>query len=132
METATIKKITLANLETSTAQEVFDFIATHLLTQGKKSQQRDRHCVYRTSENLSCAAGCLMDGNEYKIGFEGLSWGELVTYGRVPSAHELMISEFQVLHDSQYPAYWYAGIENIANRYKLHTENIVGVLPVKT
>lgn len=51
------------------AQEVFTKVATHLLTQGKKSEATmpDKHseCMYRGDGGASCAVGCLISDEAY-------------------------------------------------------------------
>lgn len=45
-----------------TQQQVFDKVAIHLMTQGRKALASGSHsdCAYRSPEGLCCAAGCLM------------------------------------------------------------------------
>jgi len=42
-----------------TRQEIFNFVSTHLFTQGERSTTREK-CLYRTEDGLSCAVGCLL------------------------------------------------------------------------
>lgn len=98
-----MKVITLANLSESTKQEVFDHVAKHLITQGKRSfylEDSSPFCAYRGEENTMCAAGCLMTDEEYKLEFEDKSWKLLVEEGFVPSAHMQFIYNLQFIHDS--------------------------------
>ena len=53
-----------------TKQEVFDKVATHLLTQNKRSLE-DTSCVYRAKDGSMCAAGCLIPDEEYTPALEG-------------------------------------------------------------
>ncbi len=43
-----------------TKQEIFDKVATHLLTQNEKALNSVGGCVYRTDKGLKCAVGCLI------------------------------------------------------------------------
>lgn len=98
------------NLETlgsKTEQEVFDYVATHLLTQMRRSSVGN-DCLYRSGE-LKCAAGCLIADDEYNVSYEGLAWGELVMRGVAPKDHEDLIVCLQSLHD-------YGDVENWADR----------------
>ena len=67
-------KITLKTLEQATAQEVFDQVAEHMLTQYELSMLNDT-CVYRGYSGLKCAAGCLIGDDEYNNELmEGFTW----------------------------------------------------------
>ena len=58
-----MKTINLSNLAQASTQEVFDFVAIHLLTQNEKSGD-DQVCYYRSPTGLKCAAGCLIADDE--------------------------------------------------------------------
>lgn len=53
------------------AQEIFNKVATHLLTQGKRSVASDGSCMYRGPEGTKCAIGCLIEDDEYHPLLEG-------------------------------------------------------------
>jgi hypothetical protein len=53
-------------------QAIFDRVATHLLTQGRKSL-RDNRCMYRGDDGTACAIGCLIPDEKYSTRFEGLT-----------------------------------------------------------
>jgi hypothetical protein len=92
-------KITLKNLHEATAQEVFDQVKNHLITQGEQSVNSGGLCVYRNVNGLSCAAGCLISEEEYNPDFEMNLWGDLINMRLVPSAHSNLIGELQKIHD---------------------------------
>ena len=54
-------------------QYIFDRVATHLMTQSRKSVDptSDKLCKYRGPDGCMCAIGCLMTDEEYKPAFEG-------------------------------------------------------------
>lgn len=52
-------------------QEIFDKVAAHLLTQGRKSFKNGR-CAYRGDGGLACSAGCLIPDKMYDPEMEGL------------------------------------------------------------
>ncbi len=64
-----------------TKQETFNIVATHLLTQGEKSQEisidedgfENPSCKYRGPDGLMCAAGVLIPDDQYTPDMEGLS-----------------------------------------------------------
>ncbi len=84
-------QITLATLPEATAQQVFDQVATHLLTQNARSENEDG-CQYLASNGQMCAAGCLIDENEYDVSLEDHDWSSLVDDQRVPSEHGDLIT----------------------------------------
>lgn len=109
--------ITLATLAQAHAQEVFDQVARHMMTQKEKSQ--DNHsCLYR-SDGLKCAAGCLIADEEYSKDFERKGWGGLVQEGSVPGAHELLIKDLQRVHDLKDPEEWKDWLLEVAEEYEL-------------
>lgn len=52
-------------------QEIFSKVATHLLTQKRKSTDAGGTCKYRGPNDLKCAIGCLIGDNEYHPMMEG-------------------------------------------------------------
>ena len=87
-------KVTIHNLSSSTAQEVFDTVSQHLLTQNAESLSDSGMCVYRSPEGFSCAAGCLIPPEDYRVEFEGFTWIDLVEkYDSIPEKHELFIRD---------------------------------------
>ena len=98
-------RITLKNLHEATAQQVFDQVANHLLTQGRESMVNGR-CLYRAPGGLQCAAGCLVGDDEYDEMMEKKNWSRLVSGGSVPPDHEDLIFALQKLHDTVNPFFW--------------------------
>ena len=102
------RTISVANLDTATMQEVFDFIAYKLLEQGKQSLAEDDSnvCLYHGPNGLRCAAGFLLSDEVSTEGLEGCGWGDLVADSMVPSAHRNIISSMQNVHDLNAPSEW--------------------------
>lgn len=111
-------KITLATLSNYSEQEVFDYVANHLLNQ-RTPAIVDGTCRYRGNAGLSCAAGCLIDDSEYNQDFEGLQWHELVEARVVPNAHKELIEKLQFVHDYEGEEDWREGLKNVADKRKL-------------
>lgn len=65
------------DLNTSTSQEVFDYIIKHLRNQGERATDNKNGCVYRSDRGLACAIGCLIPDSEYNEFMEGLSFDQL-------------------------------------------------------
>lgn len=115
-------KITLATLPQATAQQVFDQVATHLLTQGTKSLNGGR-CAYRASDGRMCAAGCLIGSDEYTSDFEnpdaGNTWGCIIHRGLAPDAHGLLIRALQSVHDGDRVEIWPYSLAKTALEHNL-------------
>ena len=122
--------ITLATLEQATAQEVFDQVVTHLLTQKKKSISKITNgCVYKSEDGLKYAAGCLMGDDEYDPMMETNTWWNLFSGGFVKtSKHIELINKLQKVHDSApirkgYEApsqgYWRTSLKEVAEEFNL-------------
>lgn len=122
--------ITLATLKDATAQQVFDQVKTHLLTQMKQSSGYDKEdfqCYYRSGENssLKCAAGCLISDEEYVPAMDspfkssGTAWEAIIEAGHAPKTHELLITQLQWVHDSHLPAEWAEKLEDLAPEFGL-------------
>ena len=110
--------ITLATLPQATAQEVFDQVATHLLKQNEKSEDLYR-CLYRGSNNLKCAAGCLISDQEYNDLLEGNPWASLINSGYVPSEHADLICSLQRVHDENSVGDWPELLSKVAREFNL-------------
>lgn len=118
------KRITLATLPQATAQEVFDQVARHLLTQKKQSRRWwpdiGDGCSYRGANGRSCAAGCLIGDEEYQVEMEGVSWhGLAADLGIVPVVHAKLIGELQAIHDIYMPSKWSARLRQFAKQHAL-------------
>lgn len=79
-----------------TIQEIFDKVATHLLTQMKISTGRISHdlpvaCKYRGDNGLMCAVGCLIPDELYDPVIEGLN--SFALFGSVPKLKHAILSD---------------------------------------
>lgn len=84
----------------NTLQEIFDIVANHLLTQGKKSMDSTgRFCNYRGKDGTKCAAGVLIPDDQYCRHFEQLTWQELVQKRWVEGKFVFQIQILQKIHD---------------------------------
>jgi len=106
-----------------TAQELFDKVATHLLTQMRKSI--DIHtgkCLYRAPDGAQCAVGCLFEDSDYVKEFVDVAWyldrGYLSDY----ACHESLMDSLQAIHDAEDPEDWLLSLEDLALHLRLDTE----------
>lgn len=115
--------ITLATLADATAQEVFDQVVTHLLTQNKKSQNSVNNCLYRNGEGLACAAGCLISEEEMvgvqATGSNGVGWIGLIRTMKLTENHKALISKLQNIHDDSHPEDWEEDSKSVAEARNL-------------
>lgn len=62
--------MTIQEINNKSFQEIFDFVANHLLTQNAKAIRRvSNTCLYRCGD-LKCAVGALISDEDYKYSFE--------------------------------------------------------------
>lgn len=111
-----------------TAQEIFNTVATHLLTQRRKSVVAGS-CKYRTDEGLKCAVGCLITDEEYDPRMEGnsidfLIYGDLDDPPVAPSLsrfmeHSQLLRDLQRIHDADDCDYWEENLRALAAVSKL-------------
>lgn len=106
------------------AQEVFNIMYKHLLTQNKRctiaiESETEARCRYRGPDGLKCAAGCLIPDEEYNISMENVGWIGLTNRGQVPREHRDLILDAQMIHDWVEPEDWKAELEKLAAKYEL-------------
>lgn len=122
----------MSNLNDLTAQEVYNIVRDHLLTQNKKSKKDidgRQVCAYKGENGLSCAVGCLIPDDVYTRNMEGKSVVCMDIY--CPSMnldlagffrkHSQLLGELQSLHDSQLFSVedWPERLAVIAERHNL-------------
>lgn len=120
-----MKKINLKNLHEATAQEVFNQVSSHLMTQNAKSEEEKGYCKYKSQNGFKCAAGCLIDDDEYNPGFEQNTWGEVQTRFGISSNHTQLISDLQVIHDLFEPYGWKDELIKLAKEYDLNYSHLI-------
>lgn len=105
--------ITLKTLPNATAQEVFDQVANHLLTQNQKSEDNEGLCFYK-NRNLKCAVGCLISEEEYSPEFENQPIFSLNI-----KTHIELLQKLQRLHDNKPIKDWKNELKIIAYEFDL-------------
>ena len=108
-----MRKITLKTLKKFTGQQIFDFVAKHLLEQNRKSMLQG-NCKYRGADGLECAAGCLIGDDEYTEEMENKGWFALTANKVVPKDHCRLICDLQTVHDGYYPEEWRMHLRQLA------------------
>lgn len=118
-------KVTIHNLHKATAQQVFDTITDHLINQGKKATPSDgERCRYRTPENLTCAAGCLVPKADYEakgvVNNEGQNWDHLCGIHNFSTLHAMLIGRLQDIHDLTDASNWPRRFQDLAREEGLN------------
>jgi hypothetical protein len=113
--------VTLKTLDTASAQEVFDQITEHLLTQQKRSVAGPG-CMYKTTDGLRCAAGCLISDEEYREEMEGYDWRGILDTFSIANNHMALIVSMQRLHDDRPVDDWRAELAIVASMFQLNTK----------
>jgi hypothetical protein len=108
-------------------QEVFNFVAGHLLWQQHKSKRRGAGCAYYGENGSRCAVGCLIPEDLYPLVKEGEGVTELcqrinvpcwVTFNKPTRVIELL-EELQQLHDHKRPDEWRRCLNAVAWQFGL-------------
>jgi hypothetical protein len=108
-----------------TAQEVFETVARHLLTQGRQSINAKGHCAYRGAEGRMCAVGCLITDDEYAPVMDegndgsvlGLQYKRLLPERLV--GHVDLLTDLQRLHDAGASGTWRERLTKLAHAHGL-------------
>lgn len=116
-----------------TAQDIFDTVATHLLTQGKRSVNEAGGCAYRGVNGQMCAIGVLipdelysaerMEGQDVTMVIKECVTGDM-ELATVLNNNLKLCNELQLLHDQVTPIVWQSRLYRIARRYNFDTTAI--------
>lgn len=129
-----IKIIQHDTLEAATEEQVFDYIAAHLLRQGRKSalgaETISEMCMYQHpiedgtinydgSTVLRCAGGALfpVDYDKFDIATNGSAWDEIIAEGEHCNTHKhsTLIWDMQTIHDASAPDEWLFKLKALAH-----------------
>jgi hypothetical protein len=115
-----MKKVTTDNLTECTDQEVFDFIANHLLVQNEKSMDKEQdRCLYRSSNGHMCALGCLMTDSYYNGNMESVTVKTLIKGFAFPNLHSELLVVLQNIHDRFLVENWQSQLNKVAENFNL-------------
>jgi hypothetical protein len=115
-----------------TPQKLFDKVAEHLLTQGKKSV-KNSSCQYRGSRGTSCAIGCLIPDELYDDEIEGLAVDDLSydlrkACGIVGKKTIALACDLQLVHDKPMACEWPERLRQTALKHGLNPSIVSEVL----
>ncbi|MEN7527881.1 hypothetical protein [Cupriavidus sp. DL-D2] len=123
-----------------TAQSLFDTIAAHLLSQGKKALTSDGTvCRYRGTAGTSCAVGCVIPNKLYTEDLEGESVGSMLTHAASGTfsaplnafllndlgPHRDLLRELQYLHDEISVDLWKEELPHVAVQFNLNLPEVL-------
>lgn len=115
--------VTIFTLPTNTLQQVFDFVANHLLTQGKKAINITGGCVYNhAGASTACAIGCLIPEEMYDNSIEGGNIEEVLETYDVPNISQEMyklLAALQNVHDGYLASRWEIELIAVAETFDL-------------
>lgn len=103
----------------TSAQELYNKVKTHLLTQNEKSVDCEGHCAYRNERGLKCAAGILIE--DYNPSYEGCQVTQLSasTFG-ISEDLKQMLRELQKIHDDIDVWEWANALKALAEEHGLN------------
>lgn len=114
------------------AQQIFDTVARHLLTQRRKSQDAMGNCLYRGPDGMKCAAGILIPDEEYSPELETkyvenpLVWSAT---GIDDETHRPLIRSLQFMHDDDKVEDWPDELERIASEHRISSRIVAELAP---
>lgn len=114
-------------------QEIFNKVAAHLLTQGRKAQRganvvgdTPTQCRYRGENGTMCAVGCLISDDVYTPELEGAPVRRASVLGALKSSGVsvygdaiMFLARLQTIHDTCEVHTWRDELEIVATQYDL-------------
>lgn len=105
-----------------TAQEIFDTVKQHLLTQNARSENEyTMVCQYRGPKGRKCAVGCLIDDDDYNPLWEGKTVRKLLHCRALPEPlaaefqrNESLLTSLQHIHDDVDIQEWPSKLHRVA------------------
>lgn len=114
------------------AQEIFDFVVTHLAKQGCRSV--GTYCLYRGPNKTMCAFGCLIPDNLYQFQMEKNRvrqlFNEYTELKDLYGDYEYLLVQLQDAHDTKFNNI-VANLQFIAKKFDLNT-NVLDSLTFPT
>lgn len=111
-----IKIILDRELETATQQEIFDYVAAHLLRQNKQAIEGGL-CRYRGPEGSKCAFGACISDEAYLDRFEGMKASRVyhcLFKTGLPFCTADFVDSLQLIHDRAAVSEWAIALKSLA------------------
>ena len=125
---------TMDQLDSMGPQDVFDYVAAHLLRQGWPAVLQGGQCQYRAPDGSMCAVGCLIPDAYYDRAMEGHDVCDLAGYlhstlsgrrlGRFMLRHAALLDKLQRVHDRCDSSTWRNCLVTVAARCGLHVDAV--------
>jgi hypothetical protein len=118
--------MTIQQINNKSFQEIFDFVANHLLTQNERAFENEM-CCYRAG-NLKCAVGALIADEDYDCNFENKSLLSLRNeleksiFSYIEDNKVILLNQLQCIHDSYGPESWLERLSLLAKELTLNDE----------
>jgi hypothetical protein len=115
--------MTIQEVNNKSLQEIFDFVANHLLTQNKKSVEESGTCLYRCGD-LKCAVGALISDEDYDCNFEMqnlriLSSKKETIFNHIEESRLEFLMHLQTIHDDFSIKEWLEELSILGLRFNL-------------
>ena len=106
------------------AQDIFDKVCNHLLSQGERSLGTDGLCRYRGEDGFKCAVGAVIPDRLYLPEFERNNVIRLLKWyaDKLPrwfKTHRKLLLDLQLLHDNTAPCHWKQALLDLGESYGL-------------
>jgi len=108
-----------------TAQELFDIVFKHLMSQSAKSMmvvEGGFSCAYRGKDGLKCGIGILIPDEDYREDMEGFAVQNLLAKGACLchlAAHRELLYKLQGIHDEDPVEDWGRALRETAVAFGL-------------
>ena len=106
-------------------QAVFDKVVKHLLTQKRRSEDK-QGCAYRGKGGGMCPVGCLISDKAYDPEIEGFAVREAkvldtLAASGVPTYNKMkfLLTDLQYVHDDAPISLWRSRLQNLAKKHNL-------------
>lgn len=118
--------MTIQEVNNKSLQEIFDFVANHLLTQNAKSVEESGTCLYRCGD-LKCAVGALISDEDYKCSFEMqnlrlLADKKETIFSDIEESRLAFLIYLQEIHDNYAIEEWSEKLSIVGTDYNLSNE----------
>jgi hypothetical protein len=106
------------------SQEIYNNVKNHLIAQGRRSEDTDNTCMYRSADGAMCAAGCLIRDEFYDKRLEGKRVHDpgvmkMLANSGIDKLDLHLVAELQRLHDLEPVAMWSEGLKKVAVAFNL-------------
>lgn len=115
--------MTIQEVNNKSLQEIFDFVANHLLTQNAKSVEDSGGCLYRYA-HLKCAVGALISDEDYNCSFERQSLRLLADkketiFSDMEESRLTFLMYLQAIHDEYEIERWPEELSRLGSDFNL-------------